>query len=86
MSPGGYSEDVLVEQPAIALAKLGWETKGLEDLDVPLKMARLRQWCQDINAAQTEVTYDYAYVDEEGFAKYTPHSFRELMETFREYK
>src|SRR5665811_2193648 len=25
------------------------ETKGQEDLDVPLKMARLRQWCVDIN-------------------------------------
>ena len=25
------------------------ETKGQEDLDVPLKMQRLRQWCEDIN-------------------------------------
>ena len=31
------------------------ETKGLEDLDVPLKMRRLRQWCEDINRAQTDV-------------------------------
>ena len=28
------------------------ETKGQEDLDVPLKMQRLRQWCQDINQVQ----------------------------------
>jgi len=27
------------------------ETKGLEDIDVPLKMARLAKWCSDINAA-----------------------------------
>jgi len=25
------------------------ETKGLEDLDVPLKMTRLKQWCGDVN-------------------------------------
>ena len=25
------------------------ETKGQEDLDVPLKMQRLKQWCEDIN-------------------------------------
>ncbi|MFC1574329.1 DEAD/DEAH box helicase family protein, partial [Candidatus Latescibacterota bacterium] len=31
------------------------ETKGQEDLDVPLKMARLRQWCEDINRVQTDV-------------------------------
>ena len=49
------------------------ETKGLEDLDVPLKMARLRQWCEDINRVQTEVEYDFVYVDEEGFKKYKPH-------------
>ena len=24
------------------------ETKGQEDLDVPLKMRRLQQWCEDI--------------------------------------
>jgi len=31
------------------------ETKGREDLDVPLKMARLKQWCEDINRAQQAV-------------------------------
>ncbi|MFH0792448.1 MAG: DEAD/DEAH box helicase family protein, partial [bacterium] len=34
------------------------ETKGQEDLDVPLKMARLHQWCEDINRVQTDVEYD----------------------------
>ena len=62
------------------------ETKGREDLDVPLKMARLRQWCEDINAMQSDVTYDFVYVDEEGFEKYQPKSFADLLSGFREYK
>ena len=62
------------------------ETKGREDLDVPLKMARLRQWCEDINAMQSDVTYDFVYVDEEGFEKYQPKSFADLLSSFREYK
>jgi type III restriction enzyme len=62
------------------------ETKGQEDLDVPLKMARLRQWCEDINRVQTDVEYDFIYVDEESFEKFKPTSFRQLLEGFREYK
>jgi type III restriction enzyme len=62
------------------------ETKGQEDFDVPPKMARLRQWCEDINRVQTEVKYDFVYVDEESFKKYNPTSFRQLLEGFREYK
>jgi type III restriction enzyme len=61
------------------------ETKGRVDLDVPLKMERLRQWCEDINKVQTDVRYDFVYVDEEGFNKYRPSSFRELVGSFREY-
>lgn len=62
------------------------ETKGLADLDVPLKMARLRQWCEDINRVQSEVTYDYVYVDQESFEEYRPVSFGQVMDGFREYK
>ena len=62
------------------------ETKGLEDLDVPLKMKRLREWCVDINSAQTDIEYDYVFVDEESFNKYKPKSFAELMAGFQEYK
>ena len=62
------------------------ETKGLQDLDVPLKMARLKQWCEDINRVQSDVHYDFVYVDEEGFNKYAPSSFKQLMNGFREYK
>ncbi|MDA8162602.1 MAG: DEAD/DEAH box helicase family protein [Desulfobacteraceae bacterium] len=62
------------------------ETKGQEDLDTPLKMARLRQWCEDINQAQPHITYDFVYIDEEGFKMYKPTSFRQLIDGFREYK
>ena len=62
------------------------ETKGREDLDVPLKMERLRQWCEDINRVQSNLTYDFVYVDEESFEKYKPNSFRQLVAGFREYK
>ncbi len=62
------------------------ETKGLEDLDVPLKMARLKQWCEDINQVQKTVKYDFVYVDEAGFDKFSPTSFRQLIEGFKEYK
>jgi type III restriction enzyme len=62
------------------------ETKGQEDLDVPLKMARLQQWCEDINRVQTDVEYDFIYVDEESFEKFKPSSFRQLLEGFKEYK
>jgi type III restriction enzyme len=62
------------------------ETKGQEDLDVPLKIARLQQWCEDINGMQSDVTYDFVYVDEEGFKKYEPRSFADLLASFGEYK
>ena len=62
------------------------ETKGQEDLDVPLKIQRIRQWCEDINGMQSDVMYDFVYVDEEGFKKYEPKSFADLMASFREYK
>ncbi|HCE97216.1 MAG TPA: type III restriction endonuclease subunit R [Elusimicrobia bacterium] len=62
------------------------ETKGLEDLDVPLKLARLRQWCEDINRIQKDVEYDFVFVDQESFDKYKPTSFRQLLAGFKKYK
>jgi len=62
------------------------ETKGLEDLDVPLKMARLREWCVDVNKSQSEVEYDFVFVDEKSFDKYHPKTFDALMSSFVEYK
>jgi len=62
------------------------ETKGQEDLDVPPKMDRLREWCVDINKAQSVIHYDYVFVDEEGFKKYKPKNFKALMSGFKDYK
>lgn len=62
------------------------ETKGQEDLDVPLKMERLAQWCLDINSIQADVHYDYIFVDQESFEKYQPSSFSQLLDSFNLYK
>ena len=62
------------------------ETKGQEDLDVPLKLERLKQWCIDINKAQSDITFDYVFVDQEGFEEYQPKSFKALVSGFRKYK
>ncbi len=62
------------------------ETKGLEDLDVPLKMFRLKQWCEDINRVQKKIKYDFVFVDQESFEKYEMKNFKQMVENFREYK
>ena len=62
------------------------ETKGLEDLDVPLKMQRLSQWCEDVNNISSDVRYDFVFVDEEGFRMYQPTTFQQLLDGFTEYK
>lgn len=62
------------------------ETKGREDLDVPLKMARLKQWCDDVNRAQGDVRFDFVFVNEDKFKEYRPENFRGLVVAFREYK
>jgi len=62
------------------------ETKGQEELDVPLKMERLKKWCEDINALQNKVHYDYVFVEEEDFEKYKPDSFSSLVTNFKKYK
>jgi len=68
----------------------GWivivETKGLEDLDVPFKMVRLSQWCEDMNRVQSDAVFDFVFVDQEGFEKYAPKSFASLLAGFDEYK
>ena len=62
------------------------ETKGREDLDVPLKTQGLKQWCEDINRAQSEVSCDFVFVDEESFNRYSPKSFADLFANFGQYK
>lgn len=62
------------------------ETKGLGDLDVPLKMARLKQWCEDINREQSAVMYRFVFVDQASFDKYRPTTFSALIGGFRKYQ
>ena len=62
------------------------ETKGREDLDVPLKMQRLSQWCEDVNEVTPDVDYDFVYVDQESFDVYIPQTFQQLLDGFSEYK
>ena len=62
------------------------ETKGREDVDVDPKTRRLAQWCEDINTVQSDIVYDFVYVDEDSFRAYKPRTFQQLLEGFREYK
>ncbi len=59
------------------------ETKGLEEIDVPLKMERLKKWCADINVSQKKNHFDFVFVDEEDFEKYRPDSFGGLLKSFK---
>jgi type III restriction enzyme len=79
-----YYPDFLVKLSAKEIFIV--ETKGQEDLEVSLKMKRLRQWCEDINRTQGSVKYDFVYVDQESFEKYKPKSFRQLIAGFKEFK
>lgn len=67
------------------------ETKGREELDIPRKTARLKQWCEDATAAETEeggsgIRYDFLYVDQDGFEKHGPRTVADLAASFTEYK
>jgi type III restriction enzyme len=62
------------------------ETKGQEDLDVPLKMRRLQVWCEDINVLQDQVRFDYVFVPQEDYEEYRPQKFADVMKGFKEYK
>ena len=63
------------------------ETKGRAELDLPQKMARLRQWCADATAAEDSgQRYDFVFVDQTGFERHTPATFAALAGSFTEYK
>ena len=63
------------------------ETKGLVDLDVPLKIVRLRQWCADISQLNSgDVNYDFVYVDYDGFNQHNFSTFQQIMDGFRQFK
>jgi type III restriction enzyme len=68
------------------------ETKGREEIDLPQKMARLKQWCADAtDAAAAEggspgQRYDFIFVDQTGFEKHAPKNFAALAASFTEYR
>jgi len=65
------------------------ETKGREELDLPQKMARLRQWCAEATEASAAAggpAYRLLFLDQKGFESHRPASFQGLVETFREYQ
>lgn len=66
------------------------ETKGREEIDLPQKMERLRQWCEDANAAEeadgNKQRYDFAFVDQSSFDQHQPKTFAALTSSFTEYK
>jgi type III restriction enzyme len=71
------------------------ETKGLEDLDDPLKIKRLRQWCADVNSTHSNVKFDFVYVDQDTFDQFTEdggklkgqlNTFADLVKFFTAYK
>ena len=60
-----------------------------EELDLPQKMARLRQWCEDATEAANDdggPAYQFVYVDQQGFEQHKPSSFAGLTSAFREYQ
>lgn len=65
------------------------ETKGRAEIDLPQKMGRLRQWCEDATGASKPEggpTYRFVYVDQEGFETHRPRDFAALVASFQEYQ
>jgi type III restriction enzyme len=65
------------------------ETKGREEIDLPQKMTRLRQWCSDASAAAAKdgaSEYRFLYVDQAGFEKHRPATLADLATSFTEYQ
>jgi type III restriction enzyme len=65
------------------------ETKGREELDLPQKMARLRQWCVDATEASVPLhgpQWGFVYVDQESFQAHRPKSFAGLVSAFRDFQ
>ena len=82
-----YTPDFIVRDAAGS----AWvvETKGREELDLPHKMACLKQWCavaSAASAAESGPCYGFVYVDQDRFSQHTPRSFAGLVTGFRDYQ
>lgn len=58
------------------------ETKGNADLNVPFKLKRLEEWCNDVNSQQNEIKYIPLYIEQNEFEKQHISSFNELIKLF----
>ena len=82
-----YIPDFLVRTPEGTVYIV--ETKGREEIDLPQKMKRLKEWCADATAASQAVggpEYRSLFVDQAGFEKHTPRDLAGLAKTFREFQ
>ena len=62
---------------------------GREELDLPQKMIRLRQWCADATDASTAEggpAYRFVYVDQKSFERDPPGTFAALATGFTDYQ
>ncbi len=65
------------------------ETKGRAEIDLPQKMARLKQWCADATSASRAEggpEYRFVYVDQKGFEAHSPGQFAGLIQMFQNYQ
>lgn len=72
-----YYPDFIVKKSGTEIVIV--ETKGRQDLNDPLKIDRLRQWCDDVNAKNTSVKYSCLFVAQETFEKYKASDFNSLV-------
>jgi len=83
-SISNYYPDFLVKRPGGKVVVV--ETKGLSDFDVPRKMERLKQWCEDVNKSQSATHFDFVFVEDEAFRRDRPQNFETVMRIYRKYK
>ena len=65
------------------------ETKGRAELDLPQKMTRLKQWCEDATTgsrAEGGPSYRFVYVDQEGYQRNPPSTLAGLTAAFRDFQ
>lgn len=82
-----YVPDFLVKTQAGEVFVV--ETKGRVELDLPQKMRRLKQWCEDASKASRAEggpVYRFIYVDQTGFERSQPRDFRTLQTVFTDFQ
>lgn len=88
-APSAYTPDLILCTTDCTIWLV--ETKGREELDLPQKVARLRQWCADATTTADATLaeparYDFVFVDRDGFEKHPPAAFAGLAAAFTEYR